>query len=77
MLRWNGVIDMNEEHIQNQIKTMADKAISNKAVLWHKIQEIDPPLACTLKCHAQFFGKPDYMIVKTLDNEIIGKVRNV
>ena len=73
MLRWNGVIDMSEEHIQNRIKTMADKAKSNRVLLWDRIKKNDPSLALFLTRINQEFGRPTKLRVE-IDGKVIGEV---
>jgi len=73
MKQWNGKIKMSEEHIQNRIKTMADKAKSNRVLLWDRIQENDPSLALFLTRINQEFGRPTKLRVE-IDGKVIGEV---
>ena len=73
MLRWNGVTEMTN-HTQNQIKTMQDKAKSNRVLLWDRIKENDAQMADFLVEFNKVFGKPKKLKVTLHTGEILGEV---
>ena len=64
---------MSDKHIQNQIKTMADKAKSNRVLLWDRIKENDPQMADFLVNFNKIFGKPKRLRVE-INGEVLGEV---
>ena len=73
MKQWNGEIKMTN-HTQNQIKTMQDKAKSNRVLLWDRIQENDAQMADFLVEFNKIFGKPKKLKVTMHTGEILGEV---
>ena len=61
-------------HTQIQIKTMADKAKSNRVLLWDRIQENDAQMANFLVEFNKVFGKPKKLKVTLHTGEILGEV---
>lgn len=61
-------------HTQNQIKTMQDKAKSNRLLLWGRIKEKDAQMADFLVEFNKMFGKPKKLKVTMHTGEILGEV---